>query len=191
MAEWWMEGFLDRLLDPGDRTAARLRDRAVFHIVPNMNPDGSRRGHLRTNATGTNLNREWSEPAMDRSPEVFLVRQRMQEVIASGVLGEVQHVYSNFCSPGKPGQPLRDTEATMQKIRYSSELAGGSMMDQGWYALNCVRTLMDQGWYALNCVRTLMDRQLPEVVSATAQKWPFDEAIDEGMKASLQFGNGV
>ena len=57
-------------------------------------------------------------------------RQRMQEVIASGVLGEVQHVYSNFCSPGKPGQPLRDTEATMQKIRYSSELAGGAMMDQ-------------------------------------------------------------
>ena len=104
-------------------------------------------------------------------------RQRMQEVIASGVLGEVQHVYSNFCSPGKPGQPLRDTEATMQKIRYSSELAGGSMMDQGWYALNCVRTLMG--------------RQLPEVVSATAQKWPFDEEIDEGMKASLQFGDGV
>ena len=30
-----------------------------FHIVPNCNPDGSFRGHLRTNADGTNLNREW------------------------------------------------------------------------------------------------------------------------------------
>jgi murein tripeptide amidase MpaA len=82
MAEWWMEGFLARLLDPADRTAQALRERAVFHIVPNMNPDGSRRGHLRTNAAGANLNREWSEPAMDRSPEVFLVRERMQ---ATGV----------------------------------------------------------------------------------------------------------
>lgn len=82
MAEWWMEGFLARLLDPADRTARALREKAVFHIVPNMNPDGSRRGHLRTNACGANLNREWSEPTMDRSPEVFLVRERMQ---ATGV----------------------------------------------------------------------------------------------------------
>ncbi|MBN42491.1 MAG: hypothetical protein CL573_03265 [Alphaproteobacteria bacterium] len=77
MAEWWMEGFLDRLLDPGDPAAQALLKRADFHVVPNMNPDGSRRGHLRTNAAGANLNREWSEPAMNRSPEVFLVRERM------------------------------------------------------------------------------------------------------------------
>ena len=82
MAEWWMEGFLARLLDPADRTAQALREKVVFYLVPNMNPDGSRRGHLRTNAAGANLNREWSEPAMDRSPEVFLVRERMR---ATGV----------------------------------------------------------------------------------------------------------
>jgi murein tripeptide amidase MpaA len=82
MAEWWMEGFLARLLDPADATARALRDGAVFYVLPNMNPDGSRRGHLRTNAAGANLNREWSEPAMDRSPEVYLVRERMQ---ATGV----------------------------------------------------------------------------------------------------------
>ena len=79
MAEWWMEGFLDRLIDPGDATATALLDKAVFHVVPNMNPDGSRRGHLRTNAAGANLNREWSEPTMARSPEVFLVRSHMHE----------------------------------------------------------------------------------------------------------------
>jgi len=79
MAEWWMEGILDRLLDPGDATATALLDKAVFYLVPNMNPDGSRRGHLRTNAAGANLNREWSEPAMERSPEVFLVRQAMHQ----------------------------------------------------------------------------------------------------------------
>lgn len=77
MAEWWMEGFLYRLLDEDDPVARALLDRAVFHVVPNMNPDGGRRGHLRTNAAGANLNREWADPAMDRSPEVFLVRERM------------------------------------------------------------------------------------------------------------------
>ncbi len=82
MAEWWMEGFLARLLDTGDRAARALREEITFYIVPNMNPDGSRRGHLRTNACGANLNREWSEPAMDRSPEVYLVRERMR---ATGV----------------------------------------------------------------------------------------------------------
>jgi murein tripeptide amidase MpaA len=79
MAEWWMEGFIDRLLDPADTVAQELRERAVFHIVPNMNPDGSRRGHLRTNAAGANLNREWAEPSMERSPEVFVIRKAMAE----------------------------------------------------------------------------------------------------------------
>ena len=79
MAEWWMEGFLDRLLNPDDAGASALLDKAVFYLVPNMNPDGSRRGHLRTNAAGANLNREWVEPTLENSPEVFLVRQRMHE----------------------------------------------------------------------------------------------------------------
>lgn len=80
MAEWWMEGFLRRLLDSADPLARELLKRAVFNVVPNMNPDGSRRGHLRTNAAGANLNREWLTPTMERSPEVFLVRRAMQEI---------------------------------------------------------------------------------------------------------------
>jgi len=79
MAEWWMEGFIERLLDPADPVSQELLRRAVFHIVPNMNPDGSRRGHLRTNAAGANLNREWLEPGMERSPEVFVIRKAMAE----------------------------------------------------------------------------------------------------------------
>jgi len=77
MAEWWMEGFLDRLLDPLDAAASALLERARFRVVPNMNPDGSRRGHLRTNAAGVNLNRAWAAPSMEESPEVFLVRAEM------------------------------------------------------------------------------------------------------------------
>ena len=52
MAEWWMEGFLERLLDPADALADTLLEKARVFVVPNMNPDGSRRGHLRTNAVG-------------------------------------------------------------------------------------------------------------------------------------------
>jgi murein tripeptide amidase MpaA len=77
MAEWWMEGFIERLLDRADPVSQELLRRAVFHIVPNMNPDGSRRGHLRTNAAGANLNREWLEPSMERSPEVSVIRKAM------------------------------------------------------------------------------------------------------------------
>ena len=36
-------------------------------------------GNLRTNAAGANLNREWANPSMATSPEVFLVRQRIQQ----------------------------------------------------------------------------------------------------------------
>lgn len=79
MAEWWMEGALERLTDAGDAIARTLRDKATLHIVPNMNPDGSQRGHLRTNAVGTNLNREWHEPTAEKSPEVLYVRNRMDE----------------------------------------------------------------------------------------------------------------
>ncbi|MEZ5668046.1 MAG: M14-type cytosolic carboxypeptidase [Alphaproteobacteria bacterium] len=79
MAEWWMEGFLARLTDPADALARALLERCTFHVVPNMNPDGSRRGHLRTNAAGTNLNRAWAEPTMEASPEVALVLARMRE----------------------------------------------------------------------------------------------------------------
>ncbi len=78
MAEWLMEGLLARLLDDQDPVARELLARAVFYCVPNMNPDGSARGHLRTNAVGANLNREWETPTMERSPEVYLVRERMR-----------------------------------------------------------------------------------------------------------------
>jgi len=79
MAEWLVEGLLERLLDEDDGLARQLLEKAVFYVVPNMNPDGAVRGHLRTNAVGANLNREWAAPSMERSPEVFLVKQMMLE----------------------------------------------------------------------------------------------------------------
>jgi murein tripeptide amidase MpaA len=79
MAEWFVEGMIDRLIDRADPVSRRLLERAVLYVVPNMNPDGSVRGNLRTNAAGANLNREWMTPSMEKSPEVFLVRERLQQ----------------------------------------------------------------------------------------------------------------
>jgi murein tripeptide amidase MpaA len=79
MAEWWMEGALDWLTSAA---AAPLLAAATIHVIPNMNPDGTRRGHLRTNAAGVNLNREWHAPSAERSPEVLCV---LREMDATGV----------------------------------------------------------------------------------------------------------
>lgn len=78
MAEWFVEGLLERLLDGADPVARKLREQALLYIVPNMNPDGAVRGNLRTNAAGRNLNREWRAPDPVASPEVFLVREEMK-----------------------------------------------------------------------------------------------------------------
>lgn len=80
MAEWFVEGFLERLLDSNDAMARAALQDAVFYVVPHMNPDGAVRGNLRTNAVGANLNREWLESTIERSPEVFHVREAMKRI---------------------------------------------------------------------------------------------------------------
>ena len=80
MAEWFMQGFLKRLLNEDGPVAKYLHHNAVFYVVPNMNIDGSIIGNLRSNAAGANLNREWNEPSLEKSPEVFHVRNKMDEL---------------------------------------------------------------------------------------------------------------
>ncbi len=127
MAEWWMEGFLDRLLDPDDPVARKLRSKAVFHIVPNMNPDGSKRGHLRTNAKGVNLNREWDKASLENSPEVFHVLNRMRETgidLALDVHGDEALPY-NFIAGGE-GAPNFDQRGQTNLDAYKAALCTAS-----------------------------------------------------------------
>lgn len=77
MAQWCAEGLLEALLDMDNPTSRQLLQNCRFFVVPNMNPDGGYRGNLRTNAAGANLNREWLNPSMENSPEVYLVREQM------------------------------------------------------------------------------------------------------------------
>lgn len=114
MAEWFIEGLLHALLDENNPQARHLLQSTEFFIVPNMNPDGSARGNLRTNAAGANLNREWLTPSMETSPEVFLVRERM---LAEGgdlfldIHGDEELPY-NFVAgcEGNPGYDKRHAE---------------------------------------------------------------------------------
>lgn len=82
MAEWFMEGVLNRLSRLDEFVTEALLKKVVFYLVPNMNPDGTYHGHLRTNALGVNLNREWHSPSLARSPEVHCVLEAMK---ATGV----------------------------------------------------------------------------------------------------------
>ena len=79
MAEWFMEGLIYRLCDEQDAVSINLLKNHVFYLVPNMNPDGAYHGNLRTNTTGTNSNREWLTPSIDKSPEVYHTRNKMLE----------------------------------------------------------------------------------------------------------------
>jgi len=123
MAEWWMEGAIECLLDEADPVARRLLAKATFHIVPNMNPDGSRRGHLRTNAVGTNLNREWHDPSPERSPEVLCVRNEMDRTgvdFAMDVHGD-EAIAANFLA-GFEGIPSWNQAQQKLFERFSEEL---------------------------------------------------------------------
>ena len=82
MASWWMEGALDRLLDPTNFTGRALLAEATVHLAPLVNVDGAARGNLRGSAAGLDLNRQWHNPDPARAPEVAAVLAAMD---ASGV----------------------------------------------------------------------------------------------------------
>ena len=80
MAEWFIQGLVNRLIDKQDSVSINLLKKANLYIVPNMNIDGSILGNLRVNAKGVNLNREWENPSIDESPEVYYIKEKMKEI---------------------------------------------------------------------------------------------------------------
>lgn len=80
MAEWFMLGLITRILDEENAASVSLLEKANLYMVPNMNIDGGIHGNLRVNAKGVNLNREWANPSIDKSPEVYYVKEKMKEI---------------------------------------------------------------------------------------------------------------
>jgi len=123
MAEWWVEGALEALCDPADPVGRVLRRKCRLYVVPNCNPDGSYRGHLRTNAAGVNLNREWHEPTAEKSPEVLAIRKAMDATgvrFAIDVHGD-EAIAANFLA-GFEGIPSWCDELGEQFTRYRAIL---------------------------------------------------------------------
>lgn len=124
MAEWWVEGFLERLLDPEEPSARALLDQAVIYLVPCMCLDGVVRGHLRCNAKGRNLNREWADPSREDSPEVYYTRAKMKATgvdLAFDVHGDEALPY-NFIA-GAEGTPSWDERKQRQLDTFKQLLA--------------------------------------------------------------------
>lgn len=80
MSSFFVEGFVNRMLDMADPVVSALLEKSVFHIVPNMNPDGTERAYTRNNAAGRNLNRAWQNPDPELEPEVYVVRSEMERL---------------------------------------------------------------------------------------------------------------
>ncbi len=117
MAEWFIEGFLERLLDPNDAVSKKLLVDAYFYVIPNMNIDGSIAGNLRSSASGANLNREWQKPTKKYSPEVYYVRKKMDETgmnLMLDVHGDEELPY-NFIAASEGIPSYDDYLKTMEK----------------------------------------------------------------------------
>jgi predicted dehydrogenase len=88
---------------------------------------------------------------------------RVEEIIASGELGNLRRIEAALCFP----------LPRFSDIRYSYSLAGGATMDAGCYAVHMVRTF---------------GGSTPEVVSAQAKLR--DPRVDRAMTAELRFADG-
>lgn len=89
---------------------------------------------------------------------------RVEEIVASGELGKLQHVETAMCFP----------LPKFSDIRYNYALAGGATMDGGCYAIHMARIFGGGG--------------TPEVVSAQAKLR--DGQVDRAMTAELRYPAG-
>jgi murein tripeptide amidase MpaA len=126
MAEWFMEGVIERLQQQDDAAMARLLAAADLYLVPHMNPDGAFHGHLRTNANGKDLNRAWLNSTEEQSPEVFFVKQQMEQYGVDMFLDvhgdeEIPYVFTAACE-GNPGYTAQQQQLEEDFRRRLSDL---------------------------------------------------------------------
>ncbi|WPP01500.1 M14-type cytosolic carboxypeptidase [Pseudomonas sp. HR96] len=122
MAEWFIEGIIERLQQTDDKELNALLAVADIYLIPHMNPDGAFHGHLRTNAMGKDLNRAWQDSSAEYTPEVFFAQQQMDKygvdlfIDAHGDEA-IPHVFTAACE-GNPGYTPRiaDLELTFRQV---------------------------------------------------------------------------
>ena len=134
MAEWFMEGLIERLQQQ-DEELRQLLGQADLFLVPHMNPDGSFLGNLRTNAAGKDLNRAWQAPSASESPEVLFVQQQMAGQGVDCFLDihgdeEIPYVFAAGCE-GNPGFTPR-LDALEQEFRQRLMAIGEFQVEHGY-----------------------------------------------------------
>nr|WP_290447162.1 M14-type cytosolic carboxypeptidase [Pseudomonas sp. 21LCFQ010] len=118
MAEWFIEGIIERLQEPADAALQTLLAAADLYLVPNMNPDGAFHGHLRTNARGKDLNRAWQDSNAQDTPEVFFIQQQMEQYGVDAFIDahgdeDIPYVFTAACE-GNPGYSPRQAALEAQ-----------------------------------------------------------------------------
>ena len=83
-----------RFLLSNDPRAAQLRRKFVFHVVPQMNPDGIAMGNLYCPVG--NLNRQWG---LGTAPETTAVEKFAREMVALGRKIELFMDFHGWCTP--------------------------------------------------------------------------------------------
>lgn len=97
------------------------------------------------------------------------VMRRLQELVAKGELGELQHVEATMVMPPPPDNDPR----------WSLPLAGGAVMDVGCYALHAQRMFAQLAGGA------------PRLLGARAGERKRLPGVDEWLNADLEFPNGA
>ena len=79
-ASFIMEGVIEFLMSD-DMQARMLRDLYVLKIVPMLNPDGVIVGNYRASLGGYDLNRQWLNPSMRLSPEIYSMKDMIKKTL--------------------------------------------------------------------------------------------------------------
>jgi tetratricopeptide (TPR) repeat protein len=82
-SSWAGDGAL-RFLLSDDPQAVKMRDTAIFKILPLADPDGVARGGVRFNANGYDLNRNWDTATEKAMPEIAAQRKAVLEWVDGG-----------------------------------------------------------------------------------------------------------
>jgi predicted dehydrogenase len=93
--------------------------------------------------------------------------QRMIDIVRSGEIGAAQSIDATLCVPMPPAK---------RNIRWHYDLAGGSMMDLGCYAVHMVRSVSGAE---------------PEVIGAESATVRSDPAVDRFLRTTLRLPDGA
>lgn len=199
MAEWWTEGLIEGLTNRRNPIVRRLLEKVTLYVVPNMNPDGSWLGNLRTNAAGINLNREWLEPSLERSPEVYWTRQHMHDTgvdFCLDVHGDETLPY-NFIA-GLEGIPSCTPELLSKQHAFMKELVRAcpdfqTVQGYGIDAPGAANLSVASNYIAetFGCVALTLEQPFKDTIDAPvpATGWSPERAKDFGKSSIVAMWN--